>query len=327
MGSEGGAMSIVRMNELETPESVAMKYICKRLGLNLRPGKAIFEKEVRSWSVPIKAVVPSKVSRREGPSKTFFYTFDVGNLRLDEEYHIVQKIGAQVLDDAILSQWNDLNEVIQKEILQYARERWGKLTFVRTFLRPVYTLVIAFLDRKQLPVTEFGLDSQKYFDLLKISGYIEATGDNEYKSTNLLNGLEEKMVLAGGQSDFEVADLVAGNIFANEYDRIRDDLRIHAPSIYVDTAKLYYADAVNFKEIVPIQQRELFLKYRQMGNRAAYREALSQKGHSFGTVVSELIAVGLLHRQRDDIVGDQKLFDHLVQFREQISPSSELISE
>jgi hypothetical protein len=275
----------------------------------------------------IKAVIPSKVSQREGRSKTFFYTFNVGSLELDEDYHITKRLGAQELDDAILSQWNDLNEVIQKEILQYAREKWGKLTFVRTFLRPIYTLAIAILDRKRVAVSEFGVDSQKWFDLMKISGYIEPVGDNEFKPTNVLNALDEKIGLEGGQSDFDVADLVAGNIYANEYDFISDELRIHAPSIYVDTAKLYYADAVNFKEIVPIEQNELFLKYRQMGSRAAYREAQSQKSFSFGTVVSELIAVGLLHRRQEDIIGDQGLFDHLVQFREQISPSSELISE
>lgn len=320
-------MSIVRISEFETPKSVAMKYICKRLGLNLRPGEPVFDKESQSWSVPIKAVVPSKVSRREGPTKTFYYTFNVGNLRLDGDNHIIERIGAQELDDAIFSQWNDLNEVIQKEILQYARERWGKLTHVRTFLRPIYTLVIALLDRKRVVVSEFGPDSQKWFDLLKISGFIESMGGDEFKPTNLLNALDEKLSLRGSQSDFDVADLVAGNLFATEFNRIRDEFRIHAPSIYVDTTQLYYSDAVNFKEIVPIEQDELFLKYRQMGNRAAYRDLLSQKGFSFGTVVSELIAVGLLHRQQENIIGDQGLFNHLVQFRDQISPSSELISE
>jgi len=320
-------MSVVRIQEIENPKSVAMKYICKRLGLNLRPSEPVFEKENRVWSVPIKAVVPSKVSRRDGLSKTFYYTFNVGDLKLDEEFHIIQKLGAQELDEIIFSQWKDLNEVIQKEILQYARGRWGKLTHVRTFLRPIYTLVIAFLDRKRVRVSEFGDESKKWFELLRASGYIEPAGDDEFKSSNILNGLDESLTLEGNQSDFDVADLVAGNVYATEFDRIRDDFKIHAPSIYVDTAQLYYADAVNFKEIIPIQQDELFLKYRQIGSRITYREAMSQKGYSFGTVVSELIAVGLLHRQQENIIGDQKLFDHLVQFREQISPSSELISE
>jgi hypothetical protein len=320
-------MTAVRIREVMTARSVAMKYICKHLGLNLRPGEAILDEETRTWSVPIKAVIPSKVSRREGQSTTFFYTFNVGDLTLDKDLRIIKKLGAQELDDAIFSQWNDLNEVIQKEILQYAREKWGKLTFVRTFLRPIYTLIIGILDQKRASVPEFGLDSEKWFDLLTISGYIEPMGDQEFKPTNLLNALEEKIGLGAGYSDFDVADLVAGNIFANQYDAISDKLRIHAPSVYVDTAKLYYADAVNFKEIVPMGQKELFLKYRQVGNRQAYREALSQKSFSFGTVVSELIAVGLLHRQQENIIGDQGLFEHLVQFREQISPSSELISE
>jgi hypothetical protein len=320
-------MTALRIREVSTPRSVAMKYICKRLGLNLRPGEATLDKETRTWSVPIKAVIPSKVSRREGQSTTFFYTFNVGNLTLDMDLHITKRLGAVELDDAILSQWNDLNQVIQKEILQYARERWGKLTFVRTFLRPIYTLVIAVLDQKQASVSDFGVDSEKWFELLRTSGYIEPMGDREFKPTNLLNGLQERIGLGVGHSDFDVADLVAGNIFANQYDVISDKLRIHAPSIYVDTAKLYYSDAVNFKEIVPMEQSELFLKYRQVGNRQAYREAMSQKSFSFGTVVSELIAVGLLHRRQESIIGDQKLFDHLVQFRDQISPSSELISE
>jgi hypothetical protein len=321
-------MSVVRIQEIENPKSVVMKYICKRLGLNLRPGEPVFHEEDRVWSVPIKAVVPSKVSRRDGFSKTFYYTFNVGDFKLDEEYHIIQKPGALQLDEMLFSQWNDLNEVIQKEILQYARERWGKLTHVRTFLRPVYTIVIAFLDRKRVGVSEFGYESKKWFELLELSGYIESITDDEFKSTNMLNALDQKLSQEGSQSDFDVADLVAGNIYATDFQRIRDDFHIHAPTIYVDTAQLYYADAVNFKEIVPIQQDELFLKYRQVGSRIAYREAMSQKGYSFATVVSELIAVGLLHRQEEgDIVGDQKLFDHLVQFRDQISPSSELISE
>lgn len=323
-------MSVVRMSELLTPESVAMKYICQRLGLNLRPGKAIFDKNARTWQVPLRAIVPSKVSRRDGLTKTFNYTFGVGQLTLDEKLRIRQRMGAQDLEDEILKQWNDLNEIIQREILQYAKGRWGKLTFVQTFLRPVYTLVVAFLDRKKVDVSNFGIEAQKWIDLLQGAGFIEPVDGDMFRTTNILTGLHQRLLENGehGASNFEVAQIVAGTLFANEYQRIREEFRINAPGVYVDTAKLYYTDAVNFKELIPMGEKELFLKYRQMGNRAAYQEATSQRGFSFATTVSELISVGLLHReQEEEIVGDEGLFDHLVQFRDQISPASESISE
>jgi len=320
-------VSIVRMNELLTPESVAMKYICKRLGLNIRPEKAVHDEKEGTWVVPLRALVPSRVTQREGTSKTFVYAFGVGTLKLDENLRVIEKMGAQELEDKILSQWNDLNDVIQKEILRYAKESWGKLTFVRIFLRPIYTLVIALLDRKQLKSSEVGPDSQKWLDLLRATGYVEPVKEDTFKTTNLLTGLSEECYRKGiVRSNFDVADVVAGHLFASEYEQLRDEFRIHAPSVYVDTAKLYYVDAVNFKEIVPIQERELFLKYRQMGNRPAYEE-MTKRGFSFATAVSELVSVGLLRRHEEEILGNQALFDHLVQFRDRIAPTAELVSE
>jgi hypothetical protein len=320
-------MSIVRINEMRTPESESMKYICNWLGLNIRPGKPTFNEETKRWVVPLKALMPSRVTRRD-MSKTFVYNFVVGKLVLDRNLRIVEKIGAQDLEDSILSQWNDLNEIIQKEILTYAKESWGKLTFVRTFLRPIYTLVVGFLDRGKIDGSEVGEESQKWLDLLCKAGFIEEhSEDTMFKITNKLTLLNETCFKTGqARSSFDIADIVAGNLFATEYRTIKDQFNIHAPSVYVDTAKLYYIDAVNLKEMVPVGEEELFMKYRQMGNRVAFKE-ITRRGYSFATALSELIAVGLLRRQETDILGDEKLFEHLVQFRDQISPSSEIVSE
>lgn len=318
------ARSVITINELQDVEAVTMKYIAQNLGINIRPRKAYFVEEKGLWKVPLQAIVPRRVTKRDRETKVFvYYLDDVGHFlyeKTDRTFALISSPSSSQIEGEIAQRFSNLTELIEREVLKEGQMNWGKLSWIRTFLRPMYSIVINILTRKKVSIDALAKeDHWKFAKLLIEEKFIKMDKErSDYLvPTDKLTGIWEELYRKERitSSVFTIAELVVGKIFANRYDEIKTELRIYPPTAYVDTTKVYYVDAISFGENIPISEDEVFFKYQKIGARM-FRPEISS--HHFRTLLSELVAAELLNREGKYVMGKQRIFNTLMEYRDEV---------
>jgi hypothetical protein len=311
----------VEIAELDTLEASVMKYIVYNLGLNVVPKKAEFDSKENLWKVGLDAFVPNRIIRKDGRARTFLYNFEnVGAVKLEEKskniFSIKDATKASQLDEMITARFSDLTSEIEQEILIAGEKSWGKLSWVSTFLRPLYHIVTNVLVRGEVPITYIHeKEYNGWADLLIQEGFVTSGDTKSLSATNKLTKLQERLFKSHeANTDFDVAQSVVGAVFSKRYSTIKNDMRIYAPTSYVDATKVYYTDAVQYGEIIPISEEELHKKFIRVG----MRQVLNYSDFSFMTLVSELVSAKLLERENDDILGVPEVFKSVMQLKENL---------
>ncbi|MHB2036741.1 MAG: hypothetical protein ACYCPW_08380 [Nitrososphaerales archaeon] len=314
-------MPTIEVAELDSLEASVMKYIVYNLGVNIVPRTAEFDNEGKVWKVPLDAIVPNRVSRKDGRTRTFMYNFDnVGVVKLEERdknvFGISDATKAYQIDEMITKRFSDLTAEIEQEILVAGESSWGKLRWVSILLGPLYSIVTNILVRGEVPVQYiYEKDYIRWADLLIKEGFVGGEGAKSLFATNKLTKLQERLFDSHmASTDFDVAQSVVGSVFSRRYSTIKNEMRIYAPTAYVDATKVYYTDAVQYGEIIPISEEELHKKYIRIG----MRQVLTYADFSFMTLVSELVSAKLLVRENDDIVGVPEVFKNVMQLKENL---------
>lgn len=315
--------NIISIIELQDLEAIAMKYIAHSLGLNIRPRQAHFAKDKGLWKVPLQAIVPRRVTKKDRETKVFIYRLDdIGRIlyeKTDETVKLISAPSAGEIEREIAQRFSNLTERIEKEILKEGQANWGKLSWIQTFLRPLYSIVINILSRRRMTIDALEQDHWKYAELLIGEGFIEI--DKRRPAylipTNELTGIWEGLYRKEMRAHdlFTVAEHVVGKVFANQYDKIKTDLRIYSPTAYVDTTKVYYIDAIRFGENIPMSENEIFFEYQKIGGRQLTSEFSL---HAFRTLLSELAAAELLEIKEDYVIGKEKIFNNLMEYRDEV---------
>jgi len=323
--------SVITINELQNVEAIAMKYIAENLGLNIRPREAHFAEGEGLWKVPLQAIVPRRVTKGDRETKVFiYYLDDVAHLlyeKTDKTFVLTQPPSSSEIESEIVQRFSNLTQCIEREVLKEGQTNWGKLNWIKTFLRPMYTIVINILPAKKMPIGALAKeDHWKFVKLLIGEGYIEIDKERPEHliPTNKLTGTWEELYARAHEEQtrsvlLEVAERVVGRVFADRYDEIKTDLRINPPTAYVDTTKVYYIDAIRFGENIPISEKELFFEYQKIGARA-FRSEISLLG--FRTLLSELVAAELLDRKGNYVTGRERIFGNLMEYRDEVLQGS-----
>lgn len=314
--------STITINELQNVEAVAMKYTAHNLGFNIRPRKAqVLEKE-GNLKVPLQAIIPRRVTKRGRESKVFVYRLeDVGYLlykKIDKTYKLVSGVSAVDIDDEITQRFSKLTESVEREILKEGRKNWGKLSWIKTFLNPVYTMVEALVTSPE-PISIDAIHEEnkwKYAKLLVKENYAEVEGERPkyLVKTNKLTIKSETVYKEGG-SNHIVAEQVAGIVFANRYNEIKTELSINMPTAYVETTKVYYIDALRYGENIPIHETDLFSEYQKI-NARIFKPQLSMM--RFRWLLSELSTVNMLEKHGRYVNGKERFFDKLMEYRDEV---------
>ena len=320
--------STITISELQNVEAFAMKHIAQEIGLNVRPCEACFVEETGLWKVPLRAIVPRRVTKRDRETKVFIYYLDeVGHLmyeKTDKTFVLRSSPSSSEVERELTQRFTNLTERIEREILKEGQKNWGKLNWIKTFLDPMYSIVVNILSRKEMSINTLEQkDHWKFAELLIEEEYIKIDRErpNYLLPTDNLTGLWERLYKEAIELEqkppalFTIAENVIGKVFANRYAEIKTDLHINPPTAYVDATKVYYIDAVRFGENIPITEDELFFEYQKIGTRPFRQEIPPPR---FTRLLSELVAVELLDREEDYIIGRQRIFDNLVKYRDEV---------
>jgi hypothetical protein len=312
------------ITELQDIEAVAMKYVVQHLGFNIRPCKALLEDE-GLFKIPLQAIVPRRVTKRDSETKIFVYHLDnVGHLlykKTGNEFEFMSGITAKDIEREITQRFANLTESIEREILKEGKANWGKLSWIQTFLRPLYSIVINLVLSPPISLDTLDRDNYwRYARLLINEDYAQIDKERPHQliPTN-------KLTMASEQNYREhnpvhnLAEKVVGGVFANRYGEIKKDLRINSPTAYVDTAKVYYIDALRYGENIPIHEDNLFYEYLKIGERALREDTSIMR---FRTLLSELESANLLEKRGNYVTGKPKFFNNLMEYRNDILEGS-----
>jgi hypothetical protein len=313
-------MGQIIVKELDTPEAAIMKYIARNVGLNIRAGRSTHDKYTDEWTIPLKALVPSRVRLSDTEYKTFVYRFEeLGNAIVKKDggkFKIIEFPRALEIDNSLRLQFSDITEKLERKLLEVGEKSWGHLSLIEVFLRPLYKIINTLLADGSIHRSILEKSSHTdYLNLLINQEFAEYDANNNMiiRPTNLLTKMNENNTRQTKRTDPNyVAQEVVGMVFSKEYEYIHETMKNRVPSVYVDTTKAYYLNAVRIGSPIPMSTSQLLSKYRMF-------EQSTRKVHDFNTVIGELVTVDLLAKDSyDNIIANTKVFDQVLPLRKEI---------
>lgn len=314
----------------KSPENFVRNYLVHRMGNNITIGKTTKNSD-GTWTISLKATVPSYVKLRDNKSKTFVYVFDnIGKAIVkydDYDYDFVDKPVAPDIDLVLIKKIEKLTESIQAEILDHGKYSWGKLPSIKFWLGSIHNIILRCLQENNFRADKFDKRYQRYYGFLESNKWIRHEDDERTQiiATNKLTKMHEKLVTEGGIKDDlnSVAETILGIIYSKNYYEIRDDLKIRGIGSHITTTKAYYADAVREGKPIPMTRESLWLNYRTYN----YSPKPSRfKYFTFPKTIAELVTIGIF-RQSDDhkyISADPELLEKLLPYQTQLAQNTSL---
>lgn len=282
-------MDTVRIDTLRTPRTVAADFIMSRLGLNFRPGNPIHEGGI--WHVPIRAMIPASPDVVPRQDDQLFYRFEsFAEIIVDDDLKVVNGPTLTDLKGKFDTEISRLFSKIEKMILDYGSDKWGRVAGIRYFLNPLNAIVSQALSLQNISRTK--LEQQGYLwygDLLKEMHILEEIKDNpdHLRRTNELVAIAQKYRHEKGAFYLdETATEVISMVCSKFYDRIRERTPL-LPS-YVDATVAYYVKAVKIKKLMPMSVSELEYAYNVLGRR------IQDEHVNFYGKVADLVSAGFL---------------------------------
>jgi len=318
-------MRTIRIPVKKSPENFVRNYITHRIGSNVRLGSTKKNND-GTWSISLNAIVPSFVKLRDSKSKTFVYVFkniSKATVKYDDyDYDFITKPNAADIDIVLINKINELTEDIQKEILNYGKFEWGKLTSIKFWLGPIFNILIRSLDENVYSFNKIDDKYVKYYNLLKKNQWINVEGRTQVEISvgNKLAKMHETLITEGGIKDdvISIAEVVLGHVYSKNYKEIRDELNVRGIAAHVTTTKAYYADAVREGKSIPMTRETLWHNYRTYN----YTHKPPQfKVFSFPRTIAELVSIGILQTSSDRkyILAAPKLLEKLLPFQAQLA--------
>ncbi len=287
----------MRLETLETPRTAATDYILRKLGLNFRAGDAV--RESGKWRVPIRALIPASpdiVPRREDQ---LFYRFEsFAEVTVGHDLKVIESPTLTALKEKFEAELSRLFSKIEKMILDYGSDKWGRVAGIRHFLNPLNAIVSEALSLPSISRTK--LEQQGYLwyaDLLMKIGILEETNDrpDHLRRTNELVAIAEKYKHEKGSAYLDETSIEVTSIVCSKfYDVIRE--RVPLLPSYVEAIVAYYVKAVRLKKLVPMTVGELEYAYNVLGKRV-------QDEHvKFYGKVGDLVTAGFLRWSSQGVV-------------------------
>jgi hypothetical protein len=305
--------------EINTLKSQSVKYIVEKIGINIRPLEPYYVEKEDVWKIPCKAIIPNYVRNREEEGKTFLYTFDniceLVYKQINNEYKLINSPSANEIEINLSRKLVDLTYLVERELLKCGKNSWGKLTLIKQYLSPLYSMVTFLIDEGELPkyLIKTNKKLNKYTQLLIFSDYMKIDNSNSdaFIESNKLIKLKERIFESDHKySPMALTENIIGQIYSENYDVIKYDMNITSPSSYVDTTKIYYFNALKYGENIRFTEKDFVKNFKFYGNLLNSPRDLNFKNSLF-----ELTEYELLKKASKYYYGNEQIYEHLYEFK------------
>lgn len=312
----------VVLETIMTPRTVATDHILRRLGLNFRAGQPNFESGV--WHVPLRALIPASPDVIPRRQEQLYYRFEeFAEILLDSDLKVIEFPRKSELNEKFQAELSALFAEIEKMIVEYGSDKWGRIPLVRSFLNPVNAIVSQVLSLHNISMSR--LEQQGYLvyaDWLKRAGFIEESIDRpgHIRKTNELVAIAEKYRREKGSSFYvdETAIEVTSIICWKFYEEVCQWVRV-LPS-YVNTTVAYYVKAIKVKKLEPMTVNELEYSYNVLG-----RKEQDARTTFYGKV-ADLVTAGFLEWVSEGVVkGVERIYNRVAEFTPELEENVHLL--
>ncbi len=288
----------VRLEVLESPRTVASDHLLGRLGLNFRAGNPLMDEEKR-WHVPLRALIPASpdvIPRREDQ---LYYRFDsFGEIVLDSSLKVISYPKIAELNSRFQTELSHLFAKVEKMIIDYGTDKWGRIPLIRSFLNPLNAILSQALSLPNISLMQ--LKQQEYLlygDLLRKAGFLEESSENpdHLRRSNLLVAIAEKYKDKEGYVNLDETAIEVTSIICSKFYSIIKERVTVFPS-YVDTTVAYYVRAARLRRLVPMGVSDLEYSFNVLGRKQQDTRV------TFYGKVADLVTAGFLRWYSQGVV-------------------------
>lgn len=325
---------LLELKKRRDPSAVVYDEIIKNLGTSIRPDfeNTRFNITNQTYNIPLHAFIPNElnpIGKSIKFRKKFIYRiYNVGEVSLkqikDERnaFKIASITSADEIDGKLFKEFWDLRKEVTDHIMNYGREKWGKLTYIRNFLSPYYRILNALIYYEEFHLQYLeSKDQMNWLSPLYNLKYIKIDPDRPswIIPTNKLYALQDEHQ----ESLSKVPEIVVGNIIAEYLHYVVEKLNIRSIVKYFDLANLYYIMALDYGELISISRKEFIRKFIKFGRRpTAYGQEANTLIH-----IAELTNIQMLEKGEENaITGKADLFEEIFTYRDKSMTAIEEIA-
>ncbi len=218
---------------------------------------------------------------------------------MDSSLKIVEAPTSTELNDMFQAELSRLFVKIERMIIDYGTDKWGRIPLIRSFLNPLNAIVSQALSLPSISLSQ--LEQQDYIfyaELLRRAGFLEESTErpDSLRKTNQLVAIAQKYRKEKGLAFYldETAIDVTSIICSKFYPEVRE--RVRLLQSYVDTTVAYYVKAAKLKRLEPMTVGELEYSYNVLGRREQDTRV------TFYGKVADLVTAGFLQWHSQGVV-------------------------
>jgi len=314
----------IEVQKLDTPYKVAFNRIMRFYGAGCFPQDT--EDAGNLWKVPIGVHYPSSiVDQKTNTERIFTFHFNnIGEFLLEKStLKVKSRPSLKDITQSVREKRKELSQKVEKDFIKIIGDpelkvKFSAMRFAHLGIQPIYRTLTRLLEAPEKYPPRSWVEQIDYDDLVNLIVDIHyAKYENgRLTPTNELKDLFTKKGLDVGST----TDAILGLVLANYYDYLYKTKRIIHFVPYVRTSTTYYAEAIQYGDMIHVTENSLLERMRKYYRVASSPSSKARFGYP--TIIRELLNAEILCSKGDYITGRDEIFEGLVHIRDEL-PMSE----
>jgi len=303
-------------------KNIVMTFLQRKVGTNIHINEMKTEEGSNKVLVVIGVSLP-RMTYDDANQKQYLRFIKFDNLfsfeaSIDRSGQINAKVDPKIFFERVFKKEDRLKSEVESIILDKIYPNLVDIPLIRTFLRPIYTILSEIFYRGEF--SKIKIDSYpnkerllRYLSFLKDFDIIRKNSDGNYVKGNipieLISALKNK-------DESEVLRHVFGYVIRDGRKYIKEELKLSMVEAFLKVITSYYLSALNVERVIQIDEQTFYDELHEQYPEYKIHES------KFLSHLNDLTSANILKKDKNFFSGDLNLLIDIQKAINKINPSS-----
>jgi len=294
-------------------EAVVQKFTIENYGDLITTDKPHYRKDTKTWEVQLKSTYP-RIIHDEQSNETvirFLDLRDLGTIKFDEEFHIVDAPSDKSCQEQLASRINLWKKQSEQIVLRASSSAFARIAESIHVLNPLGLILdeLAKGKKEKFTIFESEVDEQRrpqkirqYLELLEELQIVKKV-DEGYSYGNAYVGIVE----GANNEPHKIKTALISHVIKRKYSTLRQVFGITQLEPYVHLANAYYWPSLDAERLMHTTRPRLFQRYQNYYTKVSTWD--------FNSRLSELMDQRAIVEENGYLMGDKDRFNHMLEMK------------